>query len=497
MTIVRSQSSVGYAQVLGKRLKNLKAEGTSENTDTSLFLKEDLIAMQIRTTRSPAESGSNAFTLTLVPRRNYLQLIQPGDWVKLYLGNGSVSVKYMIGVVDFVSQSSRAGGNGQEETTVTVAGRDWSKVIANTETVFDAQIGGKLEGIYLMGEAAKWMNQANKVPLSPTEFISNLLPLYLGGSGPAGANLVRQFLPPVSLDGKNPVVGTFLDFSGVKATEGVAVITPGNQGGSLLRLLTSLSNQLMNEFWFDTNPGSDFIVSTKDAAGKSKMVFGHPFRVVLRPYPFSREDFLKLPAHVVESTECMNFSVGTSTSDVRNWYRIHTNLGNGGGADLATVARLGLIMPRSIERFGLRRFEEYSQFIFHDGQPAVDLIRKWNQKQVEWNWMNDQLLSGTIAMRLRPDIRVGNRLVYSDKYHGGGYSFYVDGVDHFYNYPGASVTVVKVSRGVRSTDYLLSYKQIQAKGLVVSLENPSLLSTVGVAAATASTPTPTPTPTEP
>lgn len=480
MATVRSQSSIGYAQILGKRLQPPKenVSAPSKTLDTDFVLREDLISMQIRTTRAPAESGTNAFSLTLVPRRNYLQLIQPGDWVKLFLGNGNGSVvKYMIGVVDYVSQSSRVGSNGAEETVVTVAGRDWSKIIANTETVFDAQIGPQLEGIYLMAEAAKWMAQASSAPLSPSDFVYNLMPLYLGGKGPAGDYLIKQFLPPVSLKGVTPSVGTFLDKSGIKGTEGNAFITPGNQGGSLLRLLTSLSNRLMNELWFDTNPLSDFVVNGK---------FGTPFKVVLRPYPFSRKDFEALFAHSVESTECMNFSVGTSTSEVRNWFRIHTDLGNGYQGDIATIARLGIIMPRSIERFGLRRFEEYSQFIFDTGRrPSVDLIRSWNQKQVEWNWQNDKLLSGTITMRLRPDIRVGNRLVYSDKYHGGGYSFYVDSVDHIYNYPGASVTVVKVSRGVRSTSQLWSYSQILAAGLVQSLESTQLIQTIGGAASSA------------
>lgn len=70
------------------------------------------------------------------------------------------------------------------------------------------------------------------------------------------------------------------------------------------------------------------------------------------------------------------------------------------------------------------------------------LIR-WGLLMDHWFQHNNEYLNGTITMVGAPEIRVGYRLDIRDK----NLSFYVQGVRHVWNYPGAMITTLVVTRG--------------------------------------------------
>lgn len=81
--------------------------------------------------------------LTLLPRKDYLSLIQPDDVLLVYLQGDKVASEYLLALisVDSVDEGVTVV-NGTEVTRINVQGRDLGKVLMETPTVFDAAFGG-------------------------------------------------------------------------------------------------------------------------------------------------------------------------------------------------------------------------------------------------------------------------------------------------------------------------------------------------------------------
>lgn len=121
-----------------------------------------------------------------------------------------------------------------------------------------------------------------------------------------------------------------------------------------------------------------------------------------------------------------------------------------------------IFTPVSCARHGLRtrdlntRFANYGRDHLCDKVgSAVDnstirrnLIR-WALLIDHWYQHNAEYLSGTINLRGMPEIRVGYRLDWIDRHE----SYYVEAVNHQWQYPGALRTSIKVSRGQRNDNF--------------------------------------------
>ena len=70
----------------------------------------------------------------------------------------------------------------------------------------------------------------------------------------------------------------------------------------------------------------------------------------------------------------------------------------------------------------------------------------------EWHWGNEKLLSGTFSCRLLASAHPGVRCDYVNKATSENLSFYVEGVTHSFDYPGASSTTLAVTRGTETAD---------------------------------------------
>ena len=70
-------------------------------------------------------------------------------------------------------------------------------------------------------------------------------------------------------------------------------------------------------------------------------------------------------------------------------------------------------------------------------------LARWSLLQDHWFQHNSEYLSGSIEMRGAPEIRVGYRLDLPDR----ALSFYVESVNHSWQFPNDMVTVLQVTRG--------------------------------------------------
>ena len=181
--------------------------------------------------------------------------------------------------------------------------------------------------------------------------------------------------------------------------------------------------------------------------------------LVHRQLPYDTFSFFMLPGTVVDETEVFESNIVKSTHEVFNYFRVRMP-----GVVEGVVQEFlsGIDINReSIARHGLRRYEGQSIYPFisadklftkENGIAALDY---YLQLVTCWFAFMDRMWSGTLVMRLRPDIRVGTRLVLHRTHLGVPeiIDFYVQAIQHNYGaQPGSSRTVAQVVRGVERED---------------------------------------------
>lgn len=266
---------------------------------------------------------------------------------------------------------------------------------------------------------------SNQFPFnSPDQVVTNFISTFHDQRG--------QFLPP--------------DSSGIPKTLDVSNVTPDldgrivvnffpNVSGNLWTTMSQYAHLLLNELFIDTIKGKPSLV--------------------MREHPFSHEGFASLDYIKVYAEEGTVITVSKQVGDIRNWFRVYPEGGiiqNGEALSLD----VGYCNPFSMRTDGLCRMD-VSTNMFGKLDEVVDitedgivlgLLQKWSGKIAQWNWNNGELLSGSLTMRFQPKAKAGMRLDYYDDAKGDYFSFYIEGVQHNYRFPGGGSTVLTLSRGM-------------------------------------------------
>ena len=125
-----------------------------------------------------------------------------------------------------------------------------------------------------------------------------------------------------------------------------------------------------------------------------------------------------------------------------------------------------MITPISVYRFGIRLQSTSTEHIqaLMPGESNLgrqkDTLLSWVVLQDMWVQHNHEYLSGRMSLRGLPGIRPGYRVDRPEL----NMSFYVDGVQHNWNYPGQLTTNLTVSRGQPSgAENALKYHSARPK----------------------------------
>ena len=179
-----------------------------------------------------------------------------------------------------------------------------------------------------------------------------------------------------------------------------------------------------------------------------------------------------LDVETITNQDVISSNLGRSDAEVFNFFEMHAANPALSGQQNELSDFSPVLPPVSIFRNGLRRRKlvtDYAEFGKREESSSKSTIVRWVLLQDHWTQHNHEYLSGSITMRARPDIRVGYRLDWTDRNE----SYYVEGVSHSWNYPGAFQTTVQVSRGQRNDPYPLYVPPILVKHTVGTIEVPS------------------------
>jgi hypothetical protein len=168
--------------------------------------------------------------------------------------------------------------------------------------------------------------------------------------------------------------------------------------------------------------------------------------------------FKHLDVAVISVLDIASESVGRSDVDVVNLLEVYSDL-IGKNMKFMMQDIQPIAIPISVARHGLRvrsyttRFARFSKKVRKKG--GVDTVGtrrklvRWAMLLDHWYQHNAEYLNGSITTRAFPEIRVGFRLDISERRE----SYYVEGVNHSWNYPEPMSTTFTVSRGQRNDPY--------------------------------------------
>lgn len=461
------------------------------------------------------DSPAGVFSISLKPpaadqtsnAQGYLDNIRPSDLLFIYSSDDALydadpfeGTLLTVGIVDRV-QRDTALSNGTEVETISLTGRDLGAIFQDTQTVFD-QSFANIENVLF---SSAYMQQlfARQAAASPVENVLTLLDL-IYNKGASGSQLVgTQFLLHAGGNEALPLAGLIDVTTYVQAPMfGYTLGEPFNiaQAGNVWSLLTSYANQVVNEFFVDVR---DFepkemqtidhladlareVVSDGDAATQASFVtdfanrsffanaranYGLPgygktlpvVALVFRQRPYDRDTFNLLPVIDLQDVDIENDTTGLSSHDVYNFFKCRfPSLSNEYQELLYGIH----INKQSVARFGLRRMEAETRYMFGSSFASASYEKGKMRPQdfssifdwycgllSVWYAANEQMFSGSVTIRYRPDIRCGTRVRIHRTANLNGkrriFEFYVQGVSQsFSSQAGASRTTLTLTRGV-------------------------------------------------
>lgn len=435
----------------------------TRNTTSFELDVQDVIQCSVTKTLGQAAGG---FTATLVPRQEYLQNINPNDWVEVFLDAGDgegYGYPVMVASVDRVTRRRTVMGNGATQEVISLSGRDYGKVLLNIQLILDPVVGAVIDQavfnqqLIISQYAGTYdpLQQAPYNPLNrPDQTIEALLRKYHDYR-------VQVTLPPTlttALAGRLAapslnIVGPAEQLEGgvrLRLSDKVRgrtdLVQNPNLSGNLWGMMEQFTNPTLNELWVDT-------------------VGGVP-TIFLEERPFSHDAFAEIAANTLYETEVTSEDLSKSDQDARNWLRVYPDVMSN-AYEQSQLLGVGYANAAGIARVGLRKFESVTNATgsgtlnlvdYGDGNlvgqsdysgPPTGLLQEWSGLLAEWYAFNDLLLSGTLTTRLKPKVRVGTRLDYTNERTNERMSFYVEGVAHNFQYPSAATTTITVTRGVR------------------------------------------------
>jgi hypothetical protein len=450
------------------------------------------------------DGAVGTLSLMLKPRpggMDYLNTVFPGDLLAAFMSdsgdydpaNRASGTFVTFVIIDSVRQLTAVENGGAVVNTVSITARDMGVVFSETACVND-QAFQQLDNLLFSGDYLKQLYGKSQLALSPLENILLLLRIFYDSSATKTQNADGTFASSTGVDlqwklDNTRQLASLIDVTsfvqvpifGYRPIEPAALI----QYGNLWSAMEAFSNPVLNEMFVDVRDldtqnsayqsvqasfvsnNETFVlddvrnqqvavndVDTSGVFNKSAPGVVSTVALVLRERPFDDAVFSALPTSVVESTEIDNSEISRSSHDVFNWFRLR--LGNADVKLQEILEGVGIV-PDSVARFGFRRMDAETQFMFTSSKFAVDakggakidftsVYEFFVDKLGHWYGGNENFLAGGMTVRFRPDIRVGTRL----EFRRGSQKlwFYVQGVNHsFSKDPGRSRTQLTLTRG--------------------------------------------------
>jgi len=422
--------------------------------------------------------GSNPGTFTITIKSDsgadLLRLWRdPEDvWVRITVIKNGEFHDVMLGVIDTITETKDRAVDGSRSVVYQINGRDFQKCFLKSQTFINIhEHSGDLPAVTIYDAMKEGLNG------SPDVVVRALINAWLGNEGVAD----KQWRWPKSLGGR-----FFFDALELHFDEDLrgtiyepALLQPATyQGQGLWQLIEEFSNGLLNELYTEL----DWDISYADNAITPRLVLRE------RPFPsidIGQRKWDSLPTYYLSPTAIHRAQVSKGAPESRfNYWLIDGKglLGNGLGTlkMIQDAAERGKGAPgsapiynmESIRNHGLRRWQNATRYLpFRENMDLLLHSARWLQLIHDWYAVSPYELAGTITTnQIFPFLRIGHRLT-EGRMDGSEVTYYIEGVTHSWNYPGAGSSVVNVTRGEYADEPLLDIVYEGLSGEMQALES--------------------------
>lgn len=449
-------------------------------------IEDDIQKIQIS---KSIEASSGTFNITLLPSKNWKQVLSPGDWIMIFFDdkygaasrylNDKASTKNMVMLasIDRVSKSlSKNEDTDRVELRYNISGRNFGKVFEETDIWYDPyQLQNDTINRVILPNAGLELTG------NPSKMCKALLNVFLGKGEqfPKGRTSdLRNWRIPSSLAqmlGSNSTDPKFFDVLGIKIEDNL----PGfkqrqmltlNSNGSLHNLLKRCSNELVNELYYEEHRTKDGVKPTvflkprpintpfleshcgSDAAAKASLARLNGKSKTLQKH--SDENYVE-----ISPSEILYENLGKDDHSRFNlfWLRPINNLEDHFAYAANNNSTSGISNPTlntySIERYGLKRFDQILEFCHttNEGGSATPEIELWKAFMIQlydMHYANHLYDAGTIECTGVLEAELGKALIVkSEVPTSPDKVYFIEGYEHSWSFPGKWTTTFTVTHG--------------------------------------------------
>lgn len=414
-----------------------------------------------------------------------------GVWAYMWLQINGQVFDVMLGNIDTVHEETVRSEDGSRSVLLTISGRDFGKIFAETELFINIH-----ERSGLVPAIPLYRALADEIQFTPAQIVTALVREWVGNNELADT---QWQLPPSLYGGQSfysALNRSTIDESTRGNAQELTILQPDQQGQKLWDALIQYCNPVLNELWVDLahSPENDdqLIQNLRGQRPRDpvtnrninlRSVTNLQPALFLRERPFISSEFghLKwdrLPTHDLAPEQYMTTSLAKGNSQERfNFWELTgasaqtqsinfiARVREQQDATVSAGGRIGnpgtvpIFNLTSIRRYGLRRFQQASRYFpVNDAtlsELATGMIPRWLRLLHDWYSVAPREITGTIRTTYAmPWIRIGHRIRLRSS-NGERTVFYVEGVQHSFSYPNNGSTSITVTRGEKEGEELL------------------------------------------
>lgn len=419
---------------------------TVDPLKTASFIEDDaIISCTVGREKASAEE---TFQMVFKPKKNYPDLIKPGDWVLIFLDDESnINVKDLtglrcIGNVDRVALNTATLEDGSIARTYTISGTGFGKVFTHSEMFYNPYMNPELLKSFHVIEGYS-------ITGSPYNFINGYLDLFLGDAKKHGLQdvLYSLFIPydlyrDLGGQEREKVVDvSFYDILNKEFSdetqEGYSFARDISRAmtGSLWTLLQGGCNPLVNELFLDLRDGKPTLIFKKQPLTKDKRMEYANTTINDSKY--------QVPLKYV-----VNTNLGTSEHEVFNFLAIWPTNDLISDRIFAIAQAYNKQFPKVnkelIKRFGLRRFDRNTEYAYdQSAQLNGQILLQWVDELAEYWFDYYRFENGTIELRGKYDFEIGKFYYFPEM----NKIFIVESVQYNWSFGQSIVTTITVTHG--------------------------------------------------
>jgi LysM repeat protein len=419
------------------------------------------------TTQKQLDTPAGAWSMTLAGVQ-WAGRIRPQDIAVIKMGYAGEAklTTVMVGLVDKANRKMSMGGDGKPQLNSTITGRDFGKLFVKDVLKFYPEIAGKNASDFFLTDVG-WINLMkifttdSTMKGTPARIIWNIMQYIFPKIQDVSWKVWNETLP-------TPAAKTVLAKDLIHCMLGKIdffmpfVFTADQYEGAIWNLVQRAAPATFTElfidcrdpyeFWHASEAGRlvphDIELNTVETKSTNYFRFGQDgvkITLCLRQTPFESAHKKNLKRHTITQMDVISEDMSISDEQHYNLFWAGTSI-NPLGIDLKRVAP-PLMNEANAKKYGLNPLEVNVEGMEISAQTVLEgMSKEYTKKLKAWFENNHTYWSGTLEIRGKADIRIGQMVNYQSQTFNNEY--YVEGVQHTHNLYQDWTTTLTLTRGM-------------------------------------------------